>query len=356
MDKRIKIKFNNIETNIIIKNNFFDKYIKKLINENKNIFCIIDKKLKKLVNSFDETEKLIKIFVNGSEDLKSFNNYLILCNKLLEKNIDRNSTIIAIGGGTIGDISGFIASSILRGVKFIFIPTTLLSQVDSSIGGKNGINTKHGKNLVGTFYQPKEILIDISILNSLPKKEMRSGYSEIIKHALIKDYSFFCWLEKNANKLLNLNKSILEEAIYRSIMIKLFYVRKDEKEFLLNKNSRAMLNFGHTIGHAVESHYNYKKFNHGEAISIGMVTEAKISNYLGLLSSNDLDRIITHFQKCKLQTFDNIIKDKRLIKKIIKDKKNFLNKINFSLIDKIGSSIFYKKLDKHKVHKILQDI
>ena len=139
-------------------------------------------------------------------------------------------------------------------------------------------------------------------------------------------------------------------------MIKLFYVKKDEKEFLLNNNSRAMLNFGHTIGHAIESHYNYKKFNHGEAISIGMITEAKISNYLGLLSSNELEKIIIHFKKCRLKIYDNILKDKILIKKIIKDKKNFQNNINFSLINKIGSSIFYKKLDKNKVYKILQNI
>ena len=193
-------------------------------------------------------------------------------------------------------------------------------------------------------------------LNSLPKKEIRSGYSEIIKHALIKDYHFFCWLEENSNKLLNLNKSILEKAIYKSIIIKLYYVGKDEREFLLNNNSRAMLNFGHTIGHAIESHYNYKKFNHGEAISIGMITEAKISNYLGLLSSNDLKRIQTHFKKYRLKVNDNILKDKRLISKITKDKKNFQNNIIFSLIDKIESSIFYKKLDKNKVYKILQNI
>ena len=177
------------------------------------------------------------------------------------------------------------------------IPTTLLSQVDSSIGGKNGINISYGKNMLGTFYQPKEVLIDISVLNTLPKKEIISGYAEIIKHALIKDYNFFCWLEENSNRLLNLNKSFLEQAIYKSIMIKLFYVIKDEREFLSNNNSRAMLNFGHTIGHAIESHYNYKKFNHGEAISIGMITEAKISNFIGLLSSNELYRILMHFLK-----------------------------------------------------------
>tara|TARA_B100000674_G_scaffold302970_1_gene251615 strand:- start:73 stop:492 length:420 start_codon:yes stop_codon:yes gene_type:complete len=139
-------------------------------------------------------------------------------------------------------------------------------------------------------------------------------------------------------------------------MIKLFYVRKDTKETLLNSNSRAMLNFGHTIGHAIENHYNYKKFNHGEAISIGMITEAKMSNYLGLLSSKELDRIIIHFKKCKLKIFDKIIREKKIIKTISKDKKNFKDNINFSLINKIGSSIFYKKLDKDKVYKILQNI
>ena len=139
-------------------------------------------------------------------------------------------------------------------------------------------------------------------------------------------------------------------------MIKLFYVRKDEKESLLNSHSRAMLNFGHTIGHAIESHYNYKKFNHGEAISIGMITEAKISNYLGMLSSSELNKIIAHFKNCRLKIFDNIINDKKLIIRLNKDKKNFQNNINFSLINKIGSSIFYKKLDKNKVYKILQNI
>ena len=139
-------------------------------------------------------------------------------------------------------------------------------------------------------------------------------------------------------------------------MIKLFYILKDEKELLLNNNSRAMLNFGHTIGHAIESYYNYKKFNHGEAISIGMITEAKISNYLGLLSNNELERIIKHFTKYKLKIFDKVLKNTILIRYLSKDKKNFQNYINFALIKNIGSSIFYKKLDKTKVYKILKNI
>ncbi len=355
MQNKLYIKDKKLNTSILIKKNHISNFIINIAKKNEKVFCILDSKIN--INLNISRQKNIKIIsVKCGERLKTFDRYKNLTEKLIRSDVNRKSVLVAIGGGTLGDLVGFVASTVLRGLDFFLIPTTLLSQVDSSIGGKNGINTPYGKNLIGTFYQPKDVLIDISILNSLPKREIRSGYAEIVKHALIKDYSFFCWLEKNADRLLNLNKYILEEAIYRSIMIKLFYVRKDEKEFLLNKNSRAMLNFGHTIGHALESHYNYKKLNHGEAISIGMVTEAKISNYLGLLSSNELERIITHFQKCKLKIFDNIIKEKLLIEKLVKDKKNFLDKINFSLIDKIGSSIFYKKLDKNNIYKILQYI
>ena len=355
MQNKLIIRNKKLKTEILIKKNYIFKFIKKIVEKNEKVFCIIDSKLKIDLNIIKQ--KNVKVIsIQCGEKVKNIHRYKNLAEKLIKSNVNRKSVIIAIGGGTLGDLAGFVASTVLRGLDFFLIPTTLLSQVDSSIGGKNGINTIYGKNLLGTFYQPKEVLIDISVLNSLPKKEIRSGYAEIIKHALIKDYSFFCWLEENANKLINLNKTVVEKAIYKSIMIKLYYVIKDEKEFLLNNNSRAMLNFGHTIGHAIESHYNYKKFNHGEAISIGMITEAKISNYLGLLSSNELNRIITHFKKCRLKINDDILKNKEIIKKLIKDKKNFQNNINFSLINKIGKSFFYKNLDKNKVYKILQNI
>ena len=355
MPTNLFIKDKKLNTSILIKKNYISTFVKNIAKKNEKVFCVVDSKIK---NDFDFIkEKNIKIItIECGEKIKTINGYKDLAEKLIKNNVNRKSVLVAIGGGTLGDLSGFISSTVLRGLDFFLIPTTLLSQVDSSIGGKNGINTTYGKNMLGTFYQPKEVLIDISVLNTLPNKEIKSGYAEIIKHALINDYNFFCWLEKNIDKLLNLNKSILEKAIYKSIMIKLFYVRKDEKESLLNSHSRAMLNFGHTIGHAIESHYNYKKFNHGEAISIGMITEAKISNYIGLLSTNDLDRIITHFKKCKLRIFDKIIKEKKIIKLISKDKKNFNDNINFSLINKIGSSIFYRKLDKDKVYKTLQNI
>ena len=355
MQNKLFIKNKKLNIKILIKKNYISKFIKNIVKNNEKVFCILDSKIKIDLN-LNEQKNLKIISIQSGERIKSINGYKNLSEKLIKSNINRKSVIIAIGGGTLGDLVGFVASTILRGLDFFLIPTTLLSQVDSSIGGKNGINTIYGKNQLGTFYQPKEVLIDISVLQSLPKNELRSGYAEIVKHALINDYSFFCWLENNANKLLNLNRYILEKAIYKSIMIKLIYVVNDEKEILLNKNSRAMLNFGHTIGHAIESHYNYKKYNHGESISIGMITEAKISNYLGMLSSSELNKIIAHFKNCRLKIFDNIINDKKLIIKLTRDKKNFQNNINFSLIKKIGSSIFYKKLDKNKVYKILQNI
>ena len=355
MQKKIYIKNKKLNTSILIKKNFISKFVKNIAKKNEKVFCVIDSKIKINLNLTNQKNIIIISFHSG-EKVKNLDGYKNLAEKLILKNVNRKSAVIAIGGGTLGDLTGFVASTLLRGLDFFLIPTTLLSQVDSSIGGKNGINTIFGKNLLGTFYQPKEVLIDISILNSLPKKEIRSGYAEIIKHALIKDYKFFCWLEVNSKKLLNLNKSILEQAIYKSIMIKLFYVIKDDRELLLNNNSRAMLNFGHTIGHAIEKYYDYNKFNHGEAISIGMITEAKISNYLGLLSSKELEKIITHFKKSGLKTYDKIIKDKKIIKILSKDKKNFQNNINFSLIDKIGSSIFYQKLDNNQVYKILKKI
>ena len=355
MKNKLLIKNRKLKTTILIKKNYVYNFIINIAKNNEKVFCILDTKIK--INLNFTKQKNIKIIpVHCGEKIKTFDGYKNLVEKLIKSNVNRKSVLIAIGGGTLGDLAGFVASTILRGLEFYLIPTTLLSQVDSSVGGKNGINTVFGKNLIGTFYHPKEVLIDTSVLNSLPKKEIRSGYAEIVKHALIKDYQFFCWLEINANKLLNLNQSILEKAIYKSIIIKLFYVKKDEKEFLLNNKSRAMLNFGHTIGHAIESYYNYKKYNHGEAISIGMIAEAKISNYLGILSFNELEKIITHFKNCRLKIHDNILKDKKLISKLTKDKKNFQNNINFSLIDKIGSSIYYKKLDKNKVYKILQNI
>ncbi len=352
------IKFGNSSTNtkIIIKNNFTLKYLKSLLSSKRKVFCVVDIKVKKFIN-LSPNKNLTFIYLKSGENIKNINNYEQIYEKLLSKKIDRNSILVCIGGGTLGDLCGFIASTILRGIEYKLIPTTLLSQVDSSIGGKNGINSKHGKNLVGTFYHPDEVVIDINFLKTLPKRELRSGYSEIIKHALIKDLKFFKWLDKNYFKILALKTQILEKAILKSIMIKLWYVKKDSEEKLINNNSRAMLNFGHTIGHSLETFYNYNKsLNHGEAISIGMAIEAKISNKLGYLSDQNLGLILNHFKKTLLKTSDKNIKNRKLAMIMQKDKKNIHGKINIILLKNIGKSFFARNLKIDIINEVIQNI
>ncbi len=357
MKRIISYKNNNFKTKIIIRSQYLEEYMTNLINKNNKIFCIVDKKVKSSVSNLIQIPNINFIFIECGESIKNIKIYNNLIEKLLEKKVDRKSILISIGGGTLGDLCGFIASTIMRGIKFILIPTTLLSQVDSSIGGKNGINSKYGKNLIGTFYNPYEVLIDIKFLKTLPRREIKSGYAEIIKHALIKDSKFFNWLEKNFKKLLSLETKTLETAIYRSIMIKLWFVNKDPKEILINNNSRAILNFGHTFGHALETFYNYNKYlNHGEAISIGMMYESIISNKLGILSDKDLYLIRSHFKKAKLKISDKNIKNKKIFNNIIKDKKNFNGNLNIILLSKIGYSIFQKNLKFEEIKKIVEKI
>ncbi len=357
MKTKILFKKKLQSTKIIIKNNYVNSYLKKLNKSNKKIFCIVDNKVKKIIEKKIISKNFIIIYLNCGEQIKSIKNYSFLIENLLSKNINRDSILISIGGGSLGDLTGFIASTVLRGVDFKLIPTTLLSQVDSSIGGKNGINSIYGKNLVGTFYHPSEVIIDTNFLRTLPKREIKSGYSEIIKHSLINDLSFFNWLDKNFDKLLNLDVKILERAIKQSLMIKLWYVKKDQYEKLTNYNSRAMLNFGHTIGHALETYYKYsKKFNHGEAISIGMIAECTISNKLGYLSDKNFEKIINHFKKAKLKIFDKNLSNNQIYKNILKDKKNSYSKINIILLRKIGKSFFKRNMNIKQIKKILINI
>ena len=205
MKKKIRLKNNSINTSIIFKQNYIVSFIKKMSKQNKKIFFVVDLKIKYIFNNLSNFKNLNCIFLKCGENIKNIETYNKLCEYLIQKKVDRNSILIGIGGGTIGDVCGFVSSTILRGIDFKLIPTTLLSQVDSSIGGKNGINSRYGKNLIGTFYNPTEVIIDTKILESLPIREMKSGYAEIVKHALIKDHSFFKWLEKNFTKLLNCN-------------------------------------------------------------------------------------------------------------------------------------------------------
>ena len=344
MKKQILIKTKSKKYKIFIEEGSINTYLKSELRTDSKKFIIVDSKVSKKINKIIKNKKnVFLITVKGSEKLKSINSYWKIISKLLQKKIDRSSTIISIGGGTVGDLCGFISNTILRGVKFSLIPTTLLSQVDSSIGGKNGINSKYGKNLIGTFYQPDIVIIDPTILRSLPLKQLRTGYAEIVKHALINDKNFYIWLKKNLKNILLLKKNPLCYAILKSIKIKEKYVTSDEKEKLVNSSSRAMLNFGHTFGHALESINKYRSnLTHGEAISIGIILATKISYRMKNIRRSELDDIIYHFKQAGLPYSTKSMINNKLYKAITADKKNTNNKINLILLKKVGEA-YYKR-------------
>src|SRR5210317_285933 len=280
-----------IGKNILIK---FCKLKEKYLNNTKKILIITSKNIPKkyflkIKKNLKSTECYTIILPDG-ERIKQFDQIIKITDLLSKYNFNRKDCVVALGGGVIGDLSGFAASIFKRGINFVQIPTTLLSQVDSSVGGKTGINNQFGKNLIGTFYQPSFVLIDSQTLKTLTYREMVAGFAEILKYALILDKKFFKWLEKNGEVILKRkNFKIIEQAIYQSCRHKAFVVKKDEKE----KNIRAILNFGHTFAHALETVTNYSKtIIHGEAVLIGMVVASRLSSQLGYLPSAELKKII----------------------------------------------------------------
>jgi len=329
-----------------------NKFIRKNLPDTKKICILIDRNLpnslsKKLTKSLKKyNTKIIKLSVN--EKIKSFKIANKIINFLLKENYNRSDCVIALGGGILGDLAAFTASITKRGIKFINIPTTLLAQSDASVGGKTGINSQQGKNLIGTFYQPEFVLMDTSLLNSLPRRELICGYGEILKHALISDKKFFYWLSKNAKKIINKKDNILiKTAIMKSCRIKSKIVSEDEKE----KNLRMILNFGHTFAHGFEGAKNFsKKLNHGEAVLLGMVTASQLSYEKKILPLNDLNLIKKHYRDLNLPMKIKKIFKKKEINKIIyfikKDKKNYSEKINLILIKKIGK---VTKPNKYKI-------
>ena len=270
---------------------------------------------------------------------------------LLKKNFYKNDCLISIGGGITGDVSGFTASIFKRGIKFVNIPTTLLAQVDSSIGGKTGINSIHGKNSIGSFFQPSLVISDTIFLKTLPKKEIICGYGEILKHSLIANKKFFLFLNKNLNKILNLKNPFVEKSIHQSCLIKKRVIEIDEKE----KNLRKILNFGHTFAHAYEAALKYsKKLTHGEAVMLGIMNASKFSFNNKLLSKSELGLINNHLNQFKLKKKISSIKLTRIVSFIKKDKKNNSNKINLILLKKIGRPIFNLNFESKKIQYFLK--
>jgi 3-dehydroquinate synthase len=231
------------------------------------------------------------------EQFKTLATVESILTRMLEARLDRGSTLIAFGGGVVGDIAGFAAAIYQRGIDFIQVPTTLLSQVDSSVGGKTGVNHPLGKNMIGAFHQPRAVLIDTDTLRTLPVRELRAGAAEIIKYGLIQDAGFFAWLERHIEELLGLEQEVLIEAIYRSCACKAEVVAADERE----SGRRALLNLGHTFGHAIEAGMGYGRWLHGEAVGTGMAMAARMSEHMGWLSSTERERAEALIARAGLQ-------------------------------------------------------
>ena len=363
--KPIKLKINTKtqQYRIIIGSNLYHN-VSKIILENsinfKQCLIIVDTNVpKKIVSKIKKSLNKYKLhvhFFKANEINKNLNSVNKILDILLNKNFSRKDCLISIGGGITGDIGGFAASLFKRGLKFINIPTTLLSQVDSSIGGKTGVNTKYGKNLIGSFYQPNLVISDIQFLKTLPRREIICGYGEILKHSLIANKNFYNFLDKNNKKILNLSSPFIEKAIYQSCKIKKRVVEKDEKE----KGIRKILNFGHTFGHAYEATLSYsKKLNHGEAVMLGMKTALSFSLKNNLFSKNDYDSIIDHISKINLpseiQKFFKIKDLNKILSFMVKDKKNSTDKINLVLLKKIGSPIINKEYKKNSLGVFLKN-
>lgn len=294
----------------------------------------------------------------SGEGTKSFSFFQQTLEWLLENGVNRQSLIIALGGGVIGDLAGYVASSVLRGIDFIQIPTTLLSQVDSSVGGKTGINSAQGKNLIGAFYQPKTVVIDLDTLKTLPKREMLAGYAEIAKYGLLGDVRFFEWLEQNGGQVISGDPEALVQAIETSCKMKAEIVRQDERE---ETGLRALLNLGHTFAHALETTCEYDgRLLHGEAVGIGLVLAGRLSVSQNLILANDAKRIEDHLNKIGLMTEISAIKPEisvspeDLIKLMHKDKKATADGIGFIVLQKIGRAKIDKTVNTDHVRDILQ--
>ena len=338
--------------------------VSKILKDNsinfKQCLLIIDRNIsQKFISKIKKSLNKKKIYIHlfkANEINKNFSSVNKILDILLNKNFSREDCVISIGGGITGDVSGFAASLFKRGLKFVNIPTTLLSQVDSSIGGKTGVNTKYGKNLIGSFYQPDLVISDVQFLKTLPKRELICGYGEILKHSLIANKSFYKYLDKNNDKILKLSSPFIEKTIYESCKIKKNVVEKDEKE----KGQRKILNFGHTFAHAYEASLGYsKKLNHGEAVILGMKSALNFSLKNNLIQKSDYKSIINHISKTnlpsKVNKFFKIRDLNKILSFMIKDKKNNSNKINLILLKKIGNPIINREYKKNILAKFFKN-
>ena len=294
-------------------------------------------------------QKVRLVVLPDGEVYKTWETLQKIFDALLESGADRKSTLIALGGGVIGDMTGFAAASYMRGIRFIQVPTTLLSQVDSSVGGKTGINHPLGKNMIGAFYQPQAVIADLDTLKTLPPKELAAGLAEVVKHGAIADADFFSWIEKNIEPLNACEPKAMEHAVQRSCEIKSQIVALDEKE----GGVRATLNFGHTFGHAIEAGMGYGEWLHGEAVGCGMVLAADLSVRTGRLTKDDFQRIKNLVTALKLPSVPPKLGVSRYIDLMSVDKKAEGGEVRYILLDGIGRSTI-KTVDEPLVIQTLE--
>ncbi len=338
--------------NIYIKENIL-KEIPTILQQNyqvkEQIFIVCDIILKNTyAHILLEACKLLQIkphiiYIESTEKNKNFQTVNDICNIILNNNCKRNTAILSLGGGIIGDIAGFCASILLRGIPYFQIPTTLLSQVDSSIGGKTGVNTLYSKNSIGSFYQPKAVFVDISTLNTLIDRDFFSGYAECIKYALLYSEQHYRYLDDNINNIIDRSSNVIKNIIYTSLRFKKNIVEKDEFE---TKNQRIFLNLGHTFAHAFEKYNNYlPNLTHGEAVAIGLLFAFAFAEENSICVSGEYQKIYNHLNKIGLPTnIKNIITNicpSTLVNLMKNDKKNNSEDISLILPQKIGSCIVY---------------
>jgi len=337
-----------MKVNITTPNKNYDIHIRSLpsIDISTKVAIITNPKVSGLhinyLTNHLKAKELHIITLPDGEEYKNMQSIEYALERLFDAKFDRNSTLIAFGGGVIGDMTGFIASIFLRGIKFIQIPTTLLAMVDSSVGGKTGINNKYGKNLIGSFYQPEAVYIDTYFLNTLEKREFAAGMAEVIKMAIMFDKKFF---ENIKNNKLN-----LEEMIKRAVELKAEVVNKDEKE----RGIRSVLNYGHTFGHVIENLTNYKTYLHGEAVAIGMVMANELSKELGFLNKDEAEEIKKLLEKHNLPTNFKINNVEDFYNHFFADKKTMDNKIKFIIPETIGKFKIVENIDKNIILKVLE--
>jgi len=290
------------------------------------------------------------IVLPDGEQYKSAESLAMIYDALLRAHSERSTPLIALGGGVIGDLTGYAAATYLRGVPFIQVPTTLLAQVDSSVGGKTGINHPLGKNMIGAFYQPRVVLADTAVLDTLPDRELRAGIAEVIKYGLIRDLPFFEWLETNMYKLLARNSEALQYAIARSCRNKAEVVGNDERE----SGERALLNLGHTFGHAIENGMGYGVWLHGEAVAAGTLMAADLSQRLGWLGAQDVARIRRLFEQVGLPVIAPRLGSAKYLELMGLDKKVVQGRIRFVLLKALGTAVITDEVPQPLLDETLE--